>query len=64
MNLRPSQLERYFVKYEFSRKYLLSSSDCDGLSQSEAAEPGPMMKPAVFGKTDAWGYTESLGTLC
>jgi hypothetical protein len=28
-------LERYFAKYEFSVKYLLSSFDCDGLPQSE-----------------------------
>ena len=31
MQLKPFQLERYFAQYEFSVKYLLSSSDCDGL---------------------------------
>lgn len=60
MNLKPFKLERYFAQYEFSVKYLLSSSDCDGLPQAE-----------LLGYTDEetknlWnnltlGYTESLG---
>lgn len=35
MKLQPFKLEIYFAKYEFSVKYLLSSSDCDGLSPEE-----------------------------
>jgi len=35
MKIEPFKLERYFAKYEFSAKYLLSSSDCDGLLQQE-----------------------------
>lgn len=35
MDIKPFKLERYFARYEFSLKYLLSSSDCDGLSQNE-----------------------------
>lgn len=31
MNIIPFELERYFAKYEFSTRYLLSSSDCNGL---------------------------------
>lgn len=60
MNLKPFKLERYFAKYEFSVKYLLSSSDCDGLSQKEVLE---MADPEA---KDLWdnlklGYTESQG---
>ncbi|MBN2777017.1 MAG: aminotransferase class I/II-fold pyridoxal phosphate-dependent enzyme [Bacteroidales bacterium] len=32
MHIKPFKLERYFAKYEFSTKYLISSSDCDGYS--------------------------------
>ncbi|MFX1533828.1 MAG: aminotransferase class I/II-fold pyridoxal phosphate-dependent enzyme [Promethearchaeota archaeon] len=35
MKIRPFKLERYFAKYEFSAKYLLSSSDCESLTQQE-----------------------------
>lgn len=35
MNLSPFLLERYFAKYEFKARYLLSSSDCESLSQQE-----------------------------
>ena len=60
VKLRPFRLERYFADYEFSAKYLLSSSDCEGLLQSDllALADGEMQQ--------AWdllrlGYTESLG---
>lgn len=53
-------LERYFAKYEFSVKYLLSSSDCDGLAVSD------LLKLADPETKKMWeqlklGYTESLG---
>ena len=35
MEISDFQLERFFAKYEFSARYLLSSSDCESLSQSE-----------------------------
>ncbi|MFX1253620.1 MAG: aminotransferase class I/II-fold pyridoxal phosphate-dependent enzyme [Promethearchaeota archaeon] len=35
MRISPFKLERYFAKYEFSAKYLLSSSDCESLTQQE-----------------------------
>lgn len=60
MDIRPFSLERYFSRYEFSARYLLSSSDCDGLPMAE-----------LLGRADpelraAWdnlklGYTESAG---
>jgi aspartate/methionine/tyrosine aminotransferase len=60
MNLKPFKLERYFAKYEFSVKYLLSSSDCGGLLQSD------LLKLADDETRSLWeglalGYTESLG---
>ena len=38
MLLKPFKLERYFAEYEFTSKYLLSASDCDGLSQRALLE--------------------------
>ena len=60
MKIKPFLLERYFAEHEFSARYLLSSSDCDGWPQAE-----------VLGLADdemrrMWdglrlGYTESRG---
>ena len=60
MKIKPFKLERYFSKYEFSVKYLLSSSDCDGLDQKE------LLALADEETENLWesltlGYTESLG---
>jgi aspartate/methionine/tyrosine aminotransferase len=60
MNLNPFKLERYFAKYEFSAQYLLSSSDCDGVLQSE------LLGMADDETLQMWedlrlGYTDSLG---
>jgi aspartate/methionine/tyrosine aminotransferase len=60
MILKPFKLERYFARYEFSAKYLLSSSDCDGLPQNE------LLKLADDETRHLWdnltlGYTESPG---
>lgn len=58
--LRTFKLERYFAEYEFSVKYLLSSSDCDGLLQRDvlalADEETRQLWDAL-----TLGYTESLG---
>lgn len=35
MKIDPFALERYFARYEFSTRYLLSSSDCDGWAQTD-----------------------------
>ena len=60
MKLRPFELERYFARYEFSVNYLLSSSDCDGIKQTN------LLALADAEIRDMWdnlslGYTESLG---
>lgn len=56
----PFKLERYFAKYEFNVKYLLSSSDCDGFSMQY------VLSCAEHGEDKLWqhltlGYTDSLG---
>jgi aspartate/methionine/tyrosine aminotransferase len=60
MKLRPFQLERYFAQYEFSVEYLLSSSDCDGLAQSELIALADPQAKSLWDNL-ALGYTESLG---
>jgi len=60
MKLQPFELERYFAKYEFSARYLLSSSDCDGIKQTD------LLALADEEMRDLWeslslGYTDSLG---
>lgn len=60
MNLKPFKLERYFAKYEFSVKYLLSSSDCDGSSQNELLTMADDETKKLWGNLTL-GYTESLG---
>src|ERR1700721_2907800 len=60
MKIKPFELERYFAKYEFSVKYLLSGSDCDGMPMEELLD---LAEPDL---KDLWsnlalGYTESQG---
>lgn len=60
MRLKEFAVERYFAKYEFTAKYMLSSSDCDGFSLNE------VLKLANPKEKDLWdnlhlGYTETLG---
>ncbi len=60
MSIQPFLLERYFAKYEFKTRYLLSSSDCESLSMAELLQ---MATPSTL---DLWkdlklGYTESQG---
>ena len=42
MKINPFKLERYFARYEFSARFLLSSSDCESWSVQELLnlEPG------------------------
>jgi len=59
MQISPFKLERYFARYEFQAKYLLSSSDCESLTVGDllALEPG-----AAEGFQQHWlGYTEPPG---
>jgi aspartate/methionine/tyrosine aminotransferase len=60
MNLKPFKLERYFAKYEFSVKYLLSSSDCDGLVQRSLLEMADDETKKLWSNLTL-SYTESLG---
>ena len=60
MPINPFKLERYFAKYEFKVKYLLSSSDCESLSMAGLIQ---MASPESM---ELWqelklGYTESPG---
>ncbi len=62
MRIEPFKLERYFAKYEFSTRYLLSSSDCDGYSLKY------VLDCAGERERDLWenlklGYTDSAGSL-
>lgn len=60
MELKPFLLERYFAEYEFSTRYLLSSSDCDGWPQAKilAMADGEARK---LWRNLRLGYTESRG---
>lgn len=60
MNLRPFMLERYFAKYEFTTKYSLSSSDCNGLVQKELLTLADNETRSLWDNLTL-GYTESLG---
>lgn len=60
MKINEFKLERYFAKHEFTAKYLLSSSDCDGY------ELKYVLAQATQNELDLWegmvfGYTESEG---
>lgn len=60
MRIEPFRLERYFAKYEFSTRYVLSASDCETWGVSE------LLSFATVETRTAWhhlrlGYTESQG---
>ena len=62
MNIKEFAVERYFAKYEFKTKYLLSSSDCDGYSMEY------VLNLASDEEKERWnhlklGYTETRGSL-
>lgn len=58
--IKPFALERYFAKHEFSTPFLLSSSDCDGLLQSEVLKLADPQTRELWDKLTL-GYTQSLG---
>jgi aspartate/methionine/tyrosine aminotransferase len=60
MDIQPFALERYFARYEFSARYLLSSSDCDGLPMAELLSWADDEARALWDGL-ALGYTESPG---
>ena len=60
MKIKDFKLERYFAIHEFSAKYLMSSSDCDGFKMKD------VLRMADDGEMELWdslelGYTESTG---
>ena len=60
MKIAPFQLERFFARYEFSARYLLSSSDCDGLGLAELLQMADEESRQMWERLTL-GYTESLG---
>jgi aspartate/methionine/tyrosine aminotransferase len=60
MPINPFKLERYFAKYEFSVKYLLSSSDCESLTMAELLEMASPESRELW-NTLKLSYTESPG---
>ncbi len=62
MRIKDFAIERYFAKYEFNTKYLLSSSDCDGYPMEY------VLNLASESEKNRWnnlrlGYTETRGSL-
>jgi aspartate/methionine/tyrosine aminotransferase len=60
VEIKPFVLERFFAKYEFSARYLLSSSDCDGLTMAEVLSWADDETRALWDGLGL-GYTESPG---
>lgn len=60
MNINDFKLERYFARHEFTAKYLLSSSDCDGYDMKYVLEQASAKELALWERLSL-GYTESLG---
>lgn len=60
MTIQPFKLERYFAHYEFSVKYLLSSSDCESLGMDELLGMAAPESRALWEGLKL-GYTESQG---
>jgi len=58
--IAPFKLERYFAKYEFTAKYLLSSSDCESLGMQELLSMSDEEGLALWHDLKL-GYTESQG---
>jgi aspartate/methionine/tyrosine aminotransferase len=60
MKIKDFALERYFAKHEFTAKYLLSSSDCDGYELSYILE-NALPEDRKLWNNLKLGYTESAG---
>jgi aspartate/methionine/tyrosine aminotransferase len=59
MEIKPFRIEQYFGKYEFTAKYLLSSSDAESRTIQELLDLEPGAHERLL---EHWcGYTESLG---
>jgi aspartate/methionine/tyrosine aminotransferase len=60
MSIKPFALERYFAEFEFTAKYLMSSSDCEPLPMRELLEMADTESKAMWENLKL-AYTESLG---
>jgi aspartate/methionine/tyrosine aminotransferase len=60
VEIRPFALERYFGKFEFTAKVLLSSSDCESLSQEELVDRAGPEADRLWRELRL-GYTEGAG---
>lgn len=60
MKINNFKLERYFAKHEFTAKYLLSSSDCDGYELKYLVEIASEKEKKLWNNLKL-GYTESQG---
>jgi aspartate/methionine/tyrosine aminotransferase len=61
MRINDFKLERYFAKYEFSTKYLISSSDCDGYSLEYILSCADRQEMELWNNLK-FGYTDSAGS--
>ncbi|HJS93254.1 MAG TPA: aminotransferase class I/II-fold pyridoxal phosphate-dependent enzyme [Solirubrobacteraceae bacterium] len=61
MDVKPFRIERYYARYEFTTRYMLSSSDCESRTIESLLE----LEPDAHAKLlSTWcGYTESPGSL-
>ncbi len=60
MKINDFKLERYFARHEFTAKYLLSSSDCDGYAMNYVLEQASAKELELW-ENLTLGYTESEG---
>jgi aspartate/methionine/tyrosine aminotransferase len=58
--MQPFALERYFSKYEFSTKHILSASDCESLTMQELLSMADEESRALWNNLKL-SYTETLG---
>jgi aspartate/methionine/tyrosine aminotransferase len=59
MDVRPFRIERYYARYEFSTRYMLSSSDCESRTVGDVLDLEPDAHARLL---QTWcGYTESPG---
>ncbi len=60
MKLSPFRIERYYAQFEFTTRYMLSSSDCESRTIAEVLELEPDAHERLL---EQWcGYTESAGS--
>jgi aspartate/methionine/tyrosine aminotransferase len=60
VDLSPFRIERYYARYEFTTRYMLSSSDCESRTIRELLAFEPDAQDRLL---DQWcGYTESPGS--